>query len=78
MSILKSLLRVRQIIKLELKVDNELLLIQAGLCLGFVCYLIAGMFSNNKIFEVAVWLIALIPITNKLLEQSLTRNPNVN
>lgn len=78
LSLFKSLLKVRKVIKAEAKVDNELLLIQAGLCLGFVCYLIAGMFSNNKIFEIAVWLIALIPIINRLLEQSLTRNQNVN
>lgn len=77
-SLLKSLLQVRRLIKSKANVDNELLLIQTGLCLGFVCYLIAGMFSNNKIFEIAVWLIALIPIVSKLTEQSMTREQNAN
>ena len=74
----KSLLKVKKVIRSKDTVDIELLLIQTALCLGFVCYLIAGMFSNNKIFEIVVWLIALIPIVNRLLEQSLTRNYNAN
>ena len=56
---------------IESKAESELIVIQTGLCLAFLCYLFAGLFSNNKIYEIAVWLIAIIPIVDKLITQSV-------
>ena len=77
-SIFRHLLAVRKYIKSEnyAHLDSELIMIQTGLCLAFCCYMVAGMFSNNKIFEIAVWLIALIPIVGNLLEQSYRGEKN--
>ncbi|MDO6720370.1 O-antigen ligase family protein [Psychrosphaera sp. 1_MG-2023] len=76
LSISKHLFRVRKLDPLE--VDNELLIIQTGLCLGFFCYLVAGLFSNNKIFEISIWLIAIIPVVNKMLVNSKAESSHVN
>ena len=57
---------------IQIGYDQELIVIQTGLCLSFLCYLIAGLFSNNKIFEIAVWLIAIIPVVDHLIKQSST------
>jgi hypothetical protein len=52
--------------------DKELVVILTGLSLSLCCYMIAGLFSNNKIYEISIWLIAIIPMVHYLLLQTKT------
>jgi len=71
-TIAKHLFRLKKYSKND--ADSDLIVIQTGLCLAFVCYLFAGLFSNNKIYEIAVWLIAIIPMVDHLIKKSVMDN----
>lgn len=47
---------------------TEYKVILTGCCLALLCYMLAGLFSNNKIYEIAIWLFALIPLIHHQIE----------
>jgi len=74
---LTNLFAVKKLQKAHSNVKNEdfseYIVLLTSFCLGLCCYMIAGLFSNNKIFEVCIWLIAVIPVTKNLLNNSLQK-----
>ncbi len=73
--IIRCLMHLPGLIKMEVREDQQTLhLLLIGLCMGLLCLMIAGMTSDHKNAETAIWFFALIPFYMSKLKEKLNVN----